>query len=90
MQGSDALTAVLTQLEGLRRLRRAWETEIIPARIAEYDPAWLDEHCRAGRFMWTRLAQRAAAREEAPRAASPCAPRRSCCWHGAMPANGRV
>ena len=56
MQGSDALAAILAQLEGYEAPAAAWETEIIPARVAEYDPEWLDEHCRAGRFMWTRLA----------------------------------
>jgi ATP-dependent Lhr-like helicase len=61
MQGSDALAAVLAQLEGYEAPAGAWETEIIPSRIAEYDPGWLDEHCRSGRFMWTRLAARAAA-----------------------------
>jgi ATP-dependent Lhr-like helicase len=72
MQGSDALAALLTQLEGFEAPAGAWETEIIPARIAEYDPAWLDEHCRAGRVMWTRLATRGPARpEETVRATSP-------------------
>jgi ATP-dependent Lhr-like helicase len=33
--------------------------------MAEYDPEWLDEHCRAGRVVWTRLAARAAARPAA-------------------------
>jgi ATP-dependent Lhr-like helicase len=60
MQGSDALAAVLTQLEGFEAPAGAWETEILPTRITEYDPQWLDEHCRAGRFIWTRLAARAA------------------------------
>jgi ATP-dependent Lhr-like helicase len=59
MQGSDALAAVLTQLEGFEAPAAAWETEIIPARLAEYEPQWLDEHCRAGRVVWTRLAARA-------------------------------
>ena len=59
MQGPDALAAVLTQLEGFEAPAGAWETEILPARINEYEPAWLDEHCLAGRFVWTRLARRA-------------------------------
>jgi ATP-dependent Lhr-like helicase len=63
MQGSDALAAVLAQLEGFEAPAGAWETEIIPARIAEYEPQWLDEHCRAGRFSWTRMAARDAARD---------------------------
>jgi ATP-dependent Lhr-like helicase len=58
MQGSDALAAVLTQLEGFEAPAGAWETEIIPSRMAEYEPQWLDEHCRAGRLVWTRLAAR--------------------------------
>ena len=61
MQGSDALAALLTQLEGFEAPAGAWETDILPSRITEYDPQWLDEHCRAGRFLWTRLAARAAA-----------------------------
>jgi ATP-dependent Lhr-like helicase len=58
MQGSDAVAAVLAQLEGFEAPAAAWETEILPSRISEYDPDWLDEHCRAGRFVWARLAAR--------------------------------
>ena len=74
MQGPDALAAVLTQLEGFEAPAGGWETEILPARITEYDPQWLDEHCRAGRFIWTRLAARGAAHTDEPervRGASP-------------------
>jgi ATP-dependent helicase Lhr and Lhr-like helicase len=72
MQGSDALAAILAQLEGFESPAGAWETEVIPARITEYDPQWLDEHCRAGRFIWTRLAARGARSDEAAaRGASP-------------------
>ena len=58
MEGPDAVAAVLTQLEGFEAPAGAWETEILPTRINEYDPAWLDEQCLAGRFVWTRLARR--------------------------------
>ena len=58
MQGPDAVAAVLTQLEGFEVPAGAWETEVLPARISEYEPEWLDEHCRAGRFVWTRLPPR--------------------------------
>jgi ATP-dependent Lhr-like helicase len=72
MQGSDALAAVLAQLEGFEAPAGAWETEVIPSRITEYEPQWLDEHCRAGRFIWTRLAARAArANDGANRGSSP-------------------
>jgi len=60
MEGPDAVAAVLAQLEGFEAPAGAWETEILPARINEYDPAWLDEQCLAGRFVWTRLARRRA------------------------------
>jgi len=60
MQGPDALASVLNQLEGFEAPASAWETEILPTRINEYEPAWLDEHCLAGRFVWTRLAKRSA------------------------------
>ncbi len=60
MEGPDAVAAVLAQLEGFEAPAAAWETEILPARINEYDPAWLDEQCLAGRFVWARLARRKA------------------------------
>jgi ATP-dependent Lhr-like helicase len=66
MEGPDAVAAVLAQLEGFEAPAGAWETEILPTRINEYDPAWLDEQCLAGRFVWTRLARRRA--ESAPAA----------------------
>jgi ATP-dependent helicase Lhr and Lhr-like helicase len=75
MQGPDAVAAVLGQLEGCELPAGAWETEILPARISEYEPAWLDEHCLAGRFIWTRLAARATDPERgaAPVRATPIA-----------------
>jgi ATP-dependent Lhr-like helicase len=68
MQGPDAVPAVLTQLEGFDAPAGAWETEVLPTRIAEYEPAWLDEQCLAGRIVWTRLAPRAS---DAERGAAP-------------------
>jgi ATP-dependent Lhr-like helicase len=68
MQGSDAVAAVLAQFEGFEAPAAAWESDLLPARIAEYDPHWLDDHCRAGRFAWVRLAARKA---DAERAAGP-------------------
>ncbi len=57
MQGPDALAAVLSQLEGFEAPAGAWETEILPARINEYEPAWLDEQSLSGRFVWTSFVQ---------------------------------
>jgi ATP-dependent Lhr-like helicase len=58
MEGPDALAAVLGQLEGFEAPAGGWETEILPARVAEYEPAWLDDHCLAGRTAWARLRPR--------------------------------
>ncbi len=68
MEGPDAVGAVLAQLEGFEAPASAWETEILPARITEYEPAWLDEQCLAGRFIWTRLARR---KSDSERSAAP-------------------
>jgi ATP-dependent Lhr-like helicase len=73
MEGPDAVGAILAQLEGFEAPASAWETEVLPNRISEYEPAWLDEQCLAGRFVWTRLAARHSdpARGAAPVRATP-------------------
>ena len=55
MEGPDALQTVVEQLEGFEAPAGAWETEILPARLENYDPAWLDDQCLAGRIAWARL-----------------------------------
>ncbi|HXX86582.1 MAG TPA: DEAD/DEAH box helicase [Casimicrobiaceae bacterium] len=54
-QGPDALAALITQLEGFEAPAAAWEAEILPARLDNYDFTWLDDLCLAGRAAWTRL-----------------------------------
>ena len=58
MQGPDAVEVIVAQLEGFEAPAGAWETEILPARIAEYEPSWLDDQCLAGRIAWARLRPR--------------------------------
>lgn len=58
LEGPDAVAPVVAQLEGFEAPAGAWETEILPARIAAYEPAWLDDQCQAGRISWARLAPR--------------------------------
>jgi len=55
LSGPDALAATLAQLEGYEAAAGAWESELLPARIADYSINWLDELCRAGRIGWARL-----------------------------------
>jgi ATP-dependent Lhr-like helicase len=66
VEGPDALAAIVSQLEGFEAPAAAWETELLPARVNEYDPAWLDELSLAGRVVWTRLATPRPNGERAP------------------------
>jgi len=66
VSGPDALANVLTQLEGFEAPAGAWESELLPARIAGYELSWLDDLCLAGRVVWTRL-RAPAVREDATR-----------------------
>jgi ATP-dependent Lhr-like helicase len=68
-EGPDAVAAAVALLEGFEAPANAWETELLPARVADYEPAWLDDHCLAGRIAWARLTPSAAAGRE--RTASP-------------------
>jgi ATP-dependent helicase Lhr and Lhr-like helicase len=55
-EGPESLHALVEQLEGFEAAAAAWEGEILPARMKEYDPSWLDALCLAGRYVWGRAA----------------------------------
>jgi ATP-dependent Lhr-like helicase len=55
VEGAQSVAAVLDQLEGFEAPAGSWESEILPTRIADYDPAWLDALCVSGRLTWLRL-----------------------------------
>jgi ATP-dependent Lhr-like helicase len=55
VEGPQSVATVLEQLEGFEAPAGAWESEILPARVAGYDPAWLDALCLSGRLTWMRL-----------------------------------
>ncbi len=55
LAGRRALVDVIEQLQGFEIPVGAWEHEILPARLAEYDPAWLDELSLSGHVAWGRL-----------------------------------
>jgi ATP-dependent Lhr-like helicase len=69
--GPVALEAVLAQLEGFPIAACAWESEVLPARLRHYDPAWLDQLCATGRIFWQRLPNAADSHREGGRKASP-------------------
>ena len=55
MEGPDSVRAIVEQLEGFEAPAAAWEGELLPSRIVEYDPAWLDALCLSGEVIWARL-----------------------------------
>jgi len=55
VQGPDSVASILDQLEGFDAPAGSWESEILPARVSDYDPAWLDALCLSGRLTWLRL-----------------------------------
>jgi ATP-dependent Lhr-like helicase len=58
--GSGGLSEVIEQLQGLEAPVEAWESAILPARVAGYQAALLDELCNRGEVGFGRLALRPA------------------------------
>ena len=54
-EGVESLAAVIAQLEGYEIPAAAWESDVLAARLNEYDPHWLDSLCLSGRALWARL-----------------------------------
>ncbi len=54
VEGPEGLAAVLAQLEGFETAAAAWESDVLPVRTKDYDPAWLDALCLSGRVTWAR------------------------------------
>jgi len=55
VEGPESVAAIIDQLEGFEAHAGSWESEILPARVADYDPAWLDALCLSGKLTWLRL-----------------------------------
>ncbi len=55
LHGIDGTLHVVKQLEGYEIPAAAWETSILPARVAGYKREYLDRLCYAGDVMWGRL-----------------------------------
>ena len=54
-EGPDSLAVVVDQLEGFEAAAAAWEGEILPARLEDYEAEWLDALCLSGKVVWARL-----------------------------------
>ena len=54
MEGPESLKAIIEQLEGFGSSSSMGRRRL-PARMVEYDPAWLDALCLSGEVVWARL-----------------------------------
>jgi ATP-dependent Lhr-like helicase len=54
-RGEAALLDVIEQLQGFEAAAGAWESEILPLRIAGYDQVALDGVCLSGDVVWGRF-----------------------------------
>ena len=72
LHGREGVRAVIAQLQGLELPGPAWERDVLPARVAKYDAADLEQLCLAGEIAWGRLAVTFSSDDEA----NPSPPRR--------------
>ncbi|WP_313545267.1 ATP-dependent helicase [Leifsonia aquatica] len=52
LRGVDAVASVIEQLAGARIPASAWESLILPSRVADYNPTMLDELTATGEVIW--------------------------------------
>jgi ATP-dependent Lhr-like helicase len=55
LHGVDGTLQIIKQLQGCEFAAAAWETIILPRRIAKYQPDYLDQLCLSGEVSWGRL-----------------------------------
>src|SRR5260370_505209 len=55
LHGAAGLSQVLAQLQGFQAGAGAWESDLLPARVARYERALLDQLCYSGEIAWGRL-----------------------------------
>jgi ATP-dependent Lhr-like helicase len=66
LEGRAGLRSAIARLQGFEAPAAAWEQELLPGRVGDYMPSWLDELCLAGETAWARLTPRKAASTSAP------------------------
>ena len=57
-RGRQGLLRAIDQLQGFELAAGAWEAEVLPKRVRDYEPGWLDELCLSGEVVWGRFARR--------------------------------
>jgi ATP-dependent Lhr-like helicase len=63
LHGADGLLEIIRQLQGYEAPAPAWESQILKARVANYDPELVDELCLSGEVMWARVSPHPALEE---------------------------
>jgi len=71
LHGADGLFQILRQLQGYEISAAAWESHVLPRRIADYDPELLDRLCLSGEILWGRLSPHPALETESGRRVRP-------------------
>jgi ATP-dependent Lhr-like helicase len=56
LTGRDGVKEVIAQLQGFQASAGAWEYDLLPGRVSDYEPAYLDELTLFGEVAWGRLA----------------------------------
>ena len=55
LHGVDGTLQIIRQLQGYEFPAAAWESEVLPRRVARYEPDYLDQLCLSGEVSWGRL-----------------------------------
>ncbi len=55
LHGVEGTLEIVRMLQGWTAPAAAWEDEILPARVADYRPDYLETLCRTGEVLWCRL-----------------------------------
>jgi ATP-dependent Lhr-like helicase len=74
--GVDGTLAIIRQLQGAEFAAADWEAEVLPRRVADYGPEFLDQLCFSGEVSWGRLSPHPAFERHAEDAARRVRPTR--------------
>ncbi|MBZ5622321.1 MAG: DEAD/DEAH box helicase [Acidobacteriia bacterium] len=65
LHGVDGTLQIIKQLQGSEFPAAAWEADVLPKRVARYQPEYLDQLCLSGEVSWGRLSPHPAFEREA-------------------------
>ncbi len=55
LHGTDGTLQVIKQLQAFEIAASSWESHVLPSRVADYKPEYLDRLCFAGEVIWVRI-----------------------------------